>query len=189
MHLNLPKNESKILLHCCCAPCSCAIIDALLEQHILPTLFFYNPNIHPQDEYERRKEELVRYAKKRGVFFVDADYEKETWFQAVSGLEKEPERGRRCTICFEMRLKKTALYASLHGFSVISTTLGISRWKDFDQVTHSGKKAVSCFPGLEYFDYYWREGSVSSRAKKISTEENFYRQTFCGCVFSQKGRT
>jgi epoxyqueuosine reductase len=186
MLLLLPAHETKILLHCCCAPCSCSIIDSLLENGLILVLFFYNPNIHPQEEYEKRKQELVRYAVKRGVTFVDADYETDVWFKAVQGFEQEPERGKRCSICFEMRLAKAAEYASKHGFRVISTTLGISRLKNFEQVTNAGKKAVANFEGLNYFEYNWREGNAAKRAKEISDEEKFYRQTYCGCIFSRR---
>jgi predicted adenine nucleotide alpha hydrolase (AANH) superfamily ATPase len=187
MPLLLPHNETKILLHTCCAPCSCSIIDLLLENSLTPLLFFYNPNIHPQEEYAKRKSELLRYARKRGVSFVDADYDVDAWFQEVQGLEEELERGKRCTVCFEMRLAKAAEYASQNCFRVLSSTLGISRWKNLDQITAAGKKAVVPFPDLIYFDYNWRKGDAQKRAKEISTQENFYRQSYCGCVFSKRG--
>ena len=180
----LPGNQKKILLHSCCAPCSCSVIDLLLTQEIVPTLFFYNPNIHPKEEYERRKEELVRYAMKRGVTCVDGDYDVDRWFELIQGHEKDPERGMRCSICFEMRFRKTAEYASQHGFKVISSSLGFSRWKDFDQVTQAGKRAVKRVEDITYFEYNWRKGDAIARSREISSEEQFYRQRYCGCLFS-----
>lgn len=185
MPLVLPGDEKKILLHSCCAPCSCSIIDKLLCEGITPTLFFYNPNIHPLDEYSRRKKELVRYAWKRGVVVLDADYEPEKWRHMIEGYEKEPERGMRCSICFELRLLKTAQIACQNGFRVISSSLGFSRKKDFVQVTEAGRRAVQMVKDISYFEYNWRKGEASLRSCEIAREENFYRQTYCGCFFSK----
>ena len=107
------------------------------------TIFFYNPNIHPRTEYELRKEENIRYAEKLGMEFVDADYDTDNWFERVRGLEQEPERGARCTVCFDMRFERTALYAAENGFNLISSTLGISRWKNMDQINASGTRAAA----------------------------------------------
>ena len=97
-------------------------MDAMAASGIETTIFFYNPNIHPRTEYELRKEENIRYAEKLGMEFVDADYDTDNWFERVRGLEQEPERGARCTVCFDMRFERTALYAAEHGFNLISST-------------------------------------------------------------------
>lgn len=96
---------------------------------------FYNPNIHPRKEYELRKDENVRFAEQFGVPFIDADYDRDNWFERARGMENEPERGVRCTMCFDMRFERTALYAHEHGFPVITSSLGISRWKTCSRST------------------------------------------------------
>lgn len=176
----------KMVLHCCCAPCSCAIIELLLQERIDLTLFFYNPNIHPYDEYLRRKDELVRFALARGVLCIDGDYDVEHWFEYVKGYEGERERGERCSKCFYMRLLTTAEYATRVGASHISTTLGISRWKDFSQVTAAGTEAVAAFPKVKYLEYNWRKNGGTEAMHMLIKEEKFYRQTYCGCLFSRK---
>src|SRR5512140_2496545 len=106
--LEVPQNVKKVLLHTCCAPCSCSIIQRMTASGIEPTVYFYNPNIYPKKEYEHRKQEVLRYIRKMKVPFVDADYESVQWFKATRGHEEDVEWGKRCTICFEMRLAKTA---------------------------------------------------------------------------------
>lgn len=184
-HLSLPvSGESKILLHLCCAPCSCSIIQRMMDGGIEPTVYFYNPNIYPKEEYEHRKQEVVRLVKKRSIPFVDADYEIDGWLEAVQGHEEESERGKRCTICFEMRLGKAAAYAAEHGFKVFGTSLGISRWKDHDQVNKAGKRAASLYPGLVYWEHNWRLDGGQELMERIAKEENLYRQNYCGCAYS-----
>ena len=123
-----------MLLHSCCAPCSGEVIEAMRASAIDLTVYFYNPNIHPREEYDLRKSENIRFAKKHSIPFVDADYDTENWFARAKGLEWEPERGARCTMCFDMRFERTALYAHENGFPVITSCLGISRWKNMDQI-------------------------------------------------------
>ena len=141
-----PKENAKVLLHSCCAPCSGEVIQAMVESGINLTIFFYNPNIHPKKEYEIRKDENVKYAKKLGIDFIDADYDVQNWFKRAKGLELEPERGKRCTMCFDMRFDRTALFAYENGFEIITSSLGISRWKDMDQINQCGKKVTLVMP-------------------------------------------
>ncbi len=101
-------------------------MEAMLASGIEYTIYFYNPNIHPLKEYELRKEENIRFAEKFNVPFVDADYDRDDWFKRAKGMEWEPERGERCTMCFDMRFERTALYAHENGFPVITSCLGIS---------------------------------------------------------------
>lgn len=183
-HLSLPDGATQLLLHSCCAPCSGSVMQDLVKAKINFTIFFYNPNIHPQREYEIRKNENIRYAKKMNIPFVDADYDRDNWFTRVKGMEFEPEKGKRCTCCFDMRFERTALYAFEHGFSVISSSLGISRWKDMDQINASGVKAASRYPGMMYLTYNWRKQSGSARMYEIAKREEFYQQEYCGCVYS-----
>lgn len=179
-----PKNHAKVLLHSCCAPCSGEVIQAMVESGINLTIFFYNPNIHPKKEYEIRKDENVKYAKKLGIDFIDADYDVQNWFKRAKGLELEPERGKRCTMCFDMRFERTALFAYENGFEIITSSLGISRWKDMDQINQCGIKSTSKYPGISYWTYNWRKNGGSSRMYEIAKDESFYKQEFCGCVYS-----
>ncbi|MCX7118057.1 MAG: epoxyqueuosine reductase QueH [Legionellales bacterium] len=182
--LMLPNATDKLLLHSCCAPCSGEVMEALLASEIRFSIFFYNPNIHPLQEYEIRKEENVSFAKKHQIPFIDADYDKDEWFSRVKGMEWEPERGKRCTACFDMRFERTALYAHEHGFKVFSSSLGISRWKDMNQINESGIRAAARYPMLDYWTYNWRKNGGSERMYSIAKREQFYQQEYCGCVYS-----
>ncbi len=182
--LILPNNGEKLLLHSCCAPCAGDIMEKLVESDIDYTIFFYNPNIHPEKEYLIRKEENIRFAKKLGVPFIDADYDRDNWFDRTKGLEEVPERGLRCTVCFDMRFERTALYAHEHGFPVISSTLGISRWKNMTQINSCGERAAARYPKLLYWTYNWRKKGGSARMIELSKREEFYQQEYCGCVYS-----
>ena len=182
--LKTPQGEKKLLLHSCCAPCACDIMLSLKQSEIDTTIIFYNPNIHPKAEYEIRKEENIRYAEKLGFDFIDCDYDTDNWFERIKGFENEPERGHRCTLCFDMRFERTALYAHENGFNLISSTLGISRWKDMNQINDCGHRATERYPEISYWDYNWRKGGGSQRMIVISKEEQFYQQEYCGCVYS-----
>jgi predicted adenine nucleotide alpha hydrolase (AANH) superfamily ATPase len=159
-------------------------MEAMLASEIETTIFFYNPNIHPQKEYEIRKEENIRFAEKLGMPIIDADYDTDNWFERIKGLENEPERGQRCTACFDMRFERTALYAHEHDFSLISSTLGISRWKNMEQINGSGTRAASRYPDMNYWTFNWRKKGGSQRMIEISKREQFYQQEYCGCVYS-----
>jgi predicted adenine nucleotide alpha hydrolase (AANH) superfamily ATPase len=182
--LPLPNGHDKVLLHSCCAPCSGEVMEAMLASGIDFTIFFYNPNIHPLKEYELRKNENIRFAEQFGVPFIDADYDRDNWFARAKGMENEPERGIRCTMCFDMRFERTALYAHEHAFPVITSSLGISRWKNMQQINDSGHRAAARYLGLLYWDYNWRKGDGSARMIEISKRENFYQQEYCGCAYS-----
>lgn len=182
--LELPNNADKLLLHSCCAPCSGEVMEAIIASGIEFSIFFYNPNIHPAKEYLIRKEENIRFAEQHNIPFIDCDYDKDNWFERAKGMENEPERGIRCTMCFDMRFERTALYAHEHGFPVISSSLGISRWKDMKQINGCGERAASHYPNMAYWDYNWRKGGGSSRMIEISKREEFYQQEYCGCVYS-----
>ena len=182
--LETPNGESSLLLHSCCAPCAGEIMEAVAASEIKTTVYFYNPNIHPIQEYELRKEENMRYCQKLDFNFIDADYDKDNWFKRIKGLENEPERGERCTKCFDMRFERSALYAHENNFSLFATTLGISRWKDLDQVNNSGLRAADRYSDLNFWDFNWRKAGGSSRMIEISKREEFYQQEYCGCVYS-----
>lgn len=179
-----PNDDNKVLLHSCCAPCAGDLMERMVEDGIDLTIFFYNPNIHPKKEYEIRKNENIRFAEKMGIPFVDADYDVQNWFKRAKGMELAPERGIRCTACFDMRFERTALYAYENGFKTISSSLGISRWKDMEQINGCGERAAAHYEGITYWTYNWRKGGGSGRMYEIAKRENFYQQEYCGCIFS-----
>ena len=182
--LTPPGGHKKVLLHSCCAPCSGEVMEAMTASGIDYTIFFYNPNIHPKREYEIRKNENIRFAEKHNIPFIDADYDADNWMARAKGLEMEPERGLRCTMCFDMRFERTALYAAENGFPVISSSLGISRWKDMNQINGCGMRAAAKYDGVTYWTYNWRKGGGSARMIEISKREEFYQQEYCGCIYS-----
>ncbi len=179
-----PDGAARVLIHSCCAPCAADIMSEMTRSGVDYTILFYNPNIHPQHEYELRKSENKRYAEKLGVPFVDLDYDTDNWFARVKGLEYEPERGARCTACFDMRFERSALYAVEHGYTVFTSSLGISRWKDMNQINACGERAAARYPELAYWDFNWRKGGGSARTVEISKAEQFYQQEYCGCIYS-----
>lgn len=132
--LEVPGGADKVLLHTCCAPCSSAIIECLMQHGVTPVIYYCNPNIYPLEEYIIRKDECTRYAQSLGLEIIDADYDHDAWRCRMAGMEQEPERGYRCLRCFKMRLQETARYAHEHGFPVITTTLASSRWKSLEQI-------------------------------------------------------
>ncbi len=177
-------NHHKVLMHSCCAPCAGELMEQMLANGIDLTIFFYNPNIHPLKEYTIRKEENIRFAEKMGIPFIDADYDVQHWFARAKGMEHEPERGVRCTMCFDMRFERTALYAHEHGFPVITSSLGISRWKNMEQINDCGVRAASYYDGVDYWTYNWRKQGGGARMYEIAKREAFYAQQYCGCIYS-----
>ena len=185
--IQAPMGETRVLLHTCCAPCSSAIIEALIQNGITPVIYYCNPNIYPQEEYEIRKNECTRYAESLGLEIVDADYDHENWLEAVKGLEDEPERGGRCLKCFKLRLLRTAEYARQRGIKVITTTLASSRWKSLDQIDEAGFWACGQVSGdVIWWDRNWRKGGLQERRLQIIKEYDFYNQLYCGCEFSMR---
>lgn len=183
--IQAPMGETQVLLHTCCAPCSSAIIEALLQNGITPIIYYCNPNIYPQEEYEIRKNECTRYAQSLGLEIVDADYDHDNWLAEMKGLECEPERGGRCLKCFKLRLLRTAQYAAQRGIKVITTTLASSRWKSLDQINEAGHWAVKDIsPDVIWWDQNWRKGGLQERRLQIIKEYDFYNQLYCGCEFS-----
>lgn len=182
--LALPAGHDRLLLHSCCAPCSGEVMEALLASKIEFAIHFYNPNIHPRREYLLRKDENIRFAEKHGIAFIDDDYDSDRWFEMARGMEDEPERGIRCTMCFDMRFLKTAQYAKAHGYSLISSSLGISRWKNMEQINQSGQAAAAAVGGISYWTFNWRKQGGAARMIEISKREQFYQQEYCGCAYS-----
>jgi predicted adenine nucleotide alpha hydrolase (AANH) superfamily ATPase len=179
----------------------------MMQNGITPIIYYCNPNIYPQEEYEIRKNECTRYAQALGLEIVDADYDHENWLEAMKGLEDEPERGGRCLKCFKLRLLRTAQYARERGVRVITTTLASSRWKSLDQINEAGQWAVSKANdalgavddsrlGVEtvppddrqviWWNQNWRKGGLQERRNQILKEYDFYNQRYCGCEFSMR---
>ena len=179
----------KLLLHSCCAPCSGAIIEHLVEQGVRPVVFWSNSNIYDRAEYDKRKAEIDRYAALFGLEVVDDDYGHDEWLARVAkGREDAPERGERCLECFRFRLLRAARYASEHGFDTLTTSLASSRWKSLEQVDEAGSWACSRVEGVRWWGMNWRKGGLQPRRQEIIKEQNFYNQTFCGCEFSLNHR-
>lgn len=182
--LTVPNGQNKVLMHSCCAPCAGELMEQMLANGIELTIFFYNPNIHPKREYDIRKNENIRFAEKMGIPFIDADYDVQDWFFRAKGMERAPERGERCTACFDMRFERTALYAYENNFPVITSSLGISRWKNLQQINECGVKAAAPYEGVTYWEYNWRKEGGSARMYEIAKREEFYAQQYCGCIYS-----
>lgn len=182
----VPGGETKVLLHTCCAPCSSAIIECMMQHKIEPVVYYCNPNIYPEEEYLTRKNECVRYARALGLTIVDDDYDHAAWLNCISGLENEPERGGRCLECFKYRLRRAAEYAHNSGVHVLTTTLASSRWKSLEQINQAGEYAVEPFDDVAWWDQNWRKGGLSERRAAIIREYGFYNQTYCGCEFSMR---
>ena len=136
--------KGRILLHCCCAPCSTAILEWMVEEGLRPGVFFSNSNIVPFDEYVKRRDELARYAASFGLEIIDDDYDHAAWLEYVKERAEVngPERGPRCQACFEFRLLRAASYAITNGYDILTTTLASSRWKDLGQVDAAGRLTV-----------------------------------------------
>ncbi len=181
--LTMPPAEP-VMLHACCAPCSSAIVEWMIDHDIRPTVYFYNPNITPYEEYAIRRDESRRHAEALGLRWVEGPYDHEAWLAAVKGLENEPERGRRCLRCFMERLRHSAEAAKDMGFGCLTTTLASSRWKSQQQLDEAGEYAER-ETGLLFWHQNWRKDGLSERRAALLREFAFYNQQYCGCEFSR----
>ena len=184
--IEIPEGLTEVLLHACCAPCSSAIVEWMLRHGIRPTIFYFNPNIYPREEYDIRKNESKRHAESLGLRWIDADYDHKGWLRQVQGLEHEPERGGRCLQCFRMRLTATAQQAKTLGIRNFATTLASSRWKSLEQITQAGTAAEQAVEGTTFWAQNWRRGGLQDRRNELLREYGFYNQLYCGCEFSMK---
>ena len=182
----MPEGLHEVLLHACCAPCSSAIVEWMLANDVHPTIFYFNPNIYPREEYEIRRNESKRHAESLGIRWIDGDYDHERWLNEISGLEKEPERGARCLRCFRMRLIASALQAKKLGLTYFTTTLASSRWKNIEQITQAGLEAQAIVADTLFWAQNWRKGGLSDRRNQLLKEYGFYNQQYCGCEFSMR---
>ena len=184
----VPEGCTRVLLHACCAPCSGAIVEWLLAHQIEPVIYYFNPNIYPREEYEIRKNESKRHAESLGIKWIDDDYDHDAWWHDICGLENEPERGKRCEVCFYHRLLATAKKAKALGISYFATTLASSRWKNLEQINHAGEAAAEAVSGqqsaVRFWAQNWRKDGLQERRNELLKEYGFYNQTYCGCEFS-----
>lgn len=178
--------KTKLLLHVCCAPDATVAAERLRVEY-QPGVFFYNPNIHPFEEYSRRVEEMERLAPEIGVRIVAAPYDPDNWFTAVKGLEHEPEKGARCEVCFRVRLELTAAEAAKNGYSLFGTVLTVSPHKDAELINRLGQEIGQKY-GILYFPSNFKKQDGFKRSLELSRQYNLYRQDYCGCIFSKKER-
>ncbi len=172
----------EILLHACCAVCMAYPIE-LLKENYNPVVFFCNPNIYPEAEYIRRRDELIKYCEQQGYkYFID-DYEPEKWYAYIKGLEKEPEKGKRCNKCFEYRLLKSAQKAKDLGIKTFTTTLSVSPHKVSRNVFEAGQNAAQQY-GLTFLEQDFKKQNGFLKTMEIAKKNDFYRQQYCGCEFS-----
>ena len=177
----------KMLLHTCCAPCSTTTIERLSKNYDL-TVLYYNPNIYPEEEYIKRKNEQIRYIKilnNRGldIKMLDCDYIQKEFFDAVKGLEQEPEGGKRCAVCFALRLDFVAKKAKKLGFDIFATSLTISPHKNAKLINEIGNN-ISKKYGIKYLESDFKKQDGYKRSIELSKEYSIYRQNYCGCKFS-----
>lgn len=171
------------LLHCCCASCSTYPLQ-ILKKHFDMTVFFYNPNIHPQEEYALRKSEMERLSSKWMLPYTSGPYDIDNWFNRIKGFETDPERGRRCEICYRLRLEETARLAQERKIAFFGTTLSISPHKNADRINQIGKEIEEKW-GIRYYEADFKKKDGFKISCQISREEQLTRQNYCGCVYSQ----
>jgi len=176
---------NKFLLHTCCAPCSIAIVEELKDKFDL-TVFFYNPNIFPLEEYLKRKAEVMKVCTEWDIPMVDMDYEADVWHQKIAkGLEREEEGGKRCVLCFRFRLAKVAEYAADNGFEYYGSSLTSGRNKKAEVIHPIGHEFAKIYK-IKFFDVDWKKDGRQERGRQLVSELGIYRQNYCGCEFSLK---
>lgn len=184
-------NEAPTLfLHSCCAPCSSYVLEYLSEYFKI-TVFYYNPNIYPDEEYYKRVEEqkqfIERFPAKNPIYFLEGNFDKERFYELAKGMEELPEGGERCFRCYELRLRETADYAKKMGMDYFTTTLTISPLKNADKLNKIGL-ALSDEYGIKYLVSDFKKKNGYKRSVELSREYEIYRQDYCGCVFSKLER-
>ena len=180
----------RLLLHSCCGPCSTYCIQTLSE-YFKVTVFYYNPNIYPPEEYHMRAQEQKRFIDefpvKNPVYFVEGVYDTERFYDMARGMEAVPEGGERCFKCYRLRLEESAQYAREHGFDFFTTTLSISPLKNAEKLNEIGKDLESQY-GVRYLFSDFKKKEGYKKSTEISKQYDMYRQYYCGCVFSKEQR-
>lgn len=181
------KENSKVLLHCCCGICSGHPITYLKDLGYEPIAFFFNPNIQPESEYQKRLEAQKKICKELDCELIVDDYLPELYNEVTIGYENEPEKGKRCQRCFELRLLRTIQKAQDLGIEKYTTTITVSPHKDFDTITKIGKNLSNHFK-IDYLELDFKKQDGFLKTNKIAKELNLYRQNYCGCVYSIKNK-
>lgn len=186
--LQREERRPSLLLHSCCAPCSSYVLE-YLSSYFEITVLYFNPNISPAQEYEKRAEEQKRLIQdvfeQKGVTFRAGRYEPETFYEAVKGMEQEPEGGKRCFVCYEQRLREAAATAKEGGFDYFTTTLSISPLKNAAKLNEIGGRLAEEYQ-VPYLFSDFKKKNGYRRSIELSREYGLYRQNFCGCVFSKR---
>lgn len=178
--------KKKLLLHMCCAPCAVYVIELLKPEYEV-TGFFSNSNIHPEEEYRFREEEIGRLADIKDIELYCDEYNCAEWYEAVKGLENEPEKGKRCSVCFAFRFRKAFEYAAANGFDTVASTLSISPYKSTAQINLEGEKLAEEF-GIGFLGENFKSGNGFIKGRDMSRELGMYHQNYCGCSFSLEER-
>ncbi len=186
--IDAEKEAPSLLLHSCCAPCSSYVLE-YLSSHFRITVFYYNPNIYPSEEYEFRAAEQARFIGelpvKYPVSYIEGAYETDRFYDLAKGLEDAPERGERCHKCYRLRLEETAKLAAEKHFDYFTTTLSISPMKDADVLNAIGGELASQY-GVKYLFSDFKKKNGYLRSTELSKEYGMYRQNYCGCVYSMR---
>ena len=185
------KKRPKLMLHSCCGPCSTAVIERLMGEYEI-TIFFYNPNITDEEEYEKRRKTQIEFIEafnekaspEDKVIFHEGEYFPAEFFRAAKGFESEPEGGKRCTECFKLRLERTAVEAKLNGYDYFGTTLTVSPHKNYQLISEIGNELSASY-GLSFLDMDFKKKAGYQRSVALSKEYGLYRQNYCGCGFSK----
>ncbi len=182
------KTPKKLLLHSCCAPCSSHVISYLTNFFDI-TILYYNPNIAPFEEYEKRKKEQIRLIKEiktqNKIDIIDCDYDNNIYEEKIKGYEECPEKGARCTICFNLRLEKTATIAKEHNFDYFCTTLTVSPYKNANLINEIGEKLAEKY-NVKWLHSDFKKNNGYKHSIELSKEYNLYRQDYCGCIYSKR---
>lgn len=188
----MDRVRRRLLLHSCCGPCSTAVIERLVADYDL-CVFYYNPCITDEEEYRKRREEQIRFIQAFNrdqqnivhVSYLDGDYDPNAYLALVKGWEAEPEGGRRCEICFRMRLTETARMAKSRHFPLFTTTLSVSPHKDFACLARVGKEVAARY-GVEFLAIDFKKKAGFQRSVQLARAYGLYRQNYCGCRFSKR---
>jgi len=177
------EKTKKLLFQICCAPCGGYLTKEFFKDFEL-VLFFYNPNVWPEQEYEKRLTEVKKFCQQEKIELIIGQYENKKWSEEIRGHEQDPEAGERCTICFQMRLEKTAQQAKELGIKYFSTSLAVSPYKNLTVIKKIGQAMADKY-NLQFvvFDESQKK-DLWPKAREFSRQENFYHQNYCGCAYS-----
>lgn len=176
--------KTKLLLHVCCAPCGAHVAE-LLNRDFNVSGYYYNPNIQPAEEYQKRLAAVEQFFEQKNIPLMVGSYEPDQWFKIIKGLEKVPEGGARCRLCYLMRLEETAKKALQKDFDVIATTLTVSPHKKAEVINQLGRELADKYQ-IKFYEADFKKQDGFKKASQLAKEECFYRQSYCGCLFSQR---